>query len=508
MTDHVLASEDAFVDVSSSASSASSSSSVSFSFSVGSNTDKPDNRVSFGPGTLPSGKRRRSAWKNSKTSFHQEHSLQPRRCPTEDGTSKYYFKKTMSNPFSFRFSSSLGHQFDVGDDGSDARKSIPKQFKVKEAATDYSATLRDYLKMSSHEINQIKCIHNLSITTITAISLFGYVFLVSLFGVFVYLIDTDNLCVAAGDDDEASIPFRTYYALSWHTFSTVGFGQIHPEPELSSSCAVISLTFFLESFVGVMYAGLCGALLYSRITKELDHADVLFSNGICISYCRFEDFPVLELRIVNCRANTVGGEIIDASVDCLVGLKGWASVSKNVDMGSTPGQSLAADLDSLTSLSNRSKNNRLRSLRWSKSHMQAHSNPECVTISQPVCRYFSRIWSVKHTLDENSSLLLPGTKSRIKESNGKWPVDLLNKEKIVESLVPFKEIIVTIRGTSVETGRPVFSCKTYGLANIFSGYKFADMLSEDCSDGKIKVDFKLLSDIIEEAEFFDDDPVY
>jgi len=34
------------------------------------------------------------------------------------------------------------------------------------------------------------------------------------------------------------------------------------------------------------------------------------------------------------------------------------------------------------------------------------------------------------------------------------------------------------------------------------------MLSEDCSDGKIKVDFKLLSDIIEEAEFFDDDPVY
>ena len=279
MTDHVLSSEDAFVDVSS---SASSSSSVSFP-PVGRDTDTPENHVSFDPGTLPSGRRRSNAWKNSRSSFQQELSLKPRRCPTEDRASKYYLKKSLT---------------DVGDDGSDAPKSIPKQFKVKEAVTDYSATLRDYLKMSSHEINQIKCIHNLSITTITVISLFGYVFLVSLFGVFVYLIDTGHMCVDAGDEDD--IPFRTYYALSWHTFSTVGFGHIHPEPALSSSCAVVALTFFLESFVGVMYAGLCGALLYSRITKELDHADVMFSNGIFISYCRFEDFPVLELRVVNC----------------------------------------------------------------------------------------------------------------------------------------------------------------------------------------------------------------
>jgi len=30
------------------------------------------------------------------------------------------------------------------------------------------------------------------------------------------------------------------------------------------------------------------------------------------------------------------------------------------------------------------------------------------------------------------------------------------------------------------------------------------MLCEDSSDGKIKVDFKLLSDVIEESEYFDD----
>lgn len=67
--------------------------------------------------------------------------------------------------------------------------------------------------------------------------------------------------------------------------------------------------------------------------------------------------------------------------------------------------------------------------------------------------------------------------------------------------------IVTTKGTSVETGRGVFSCKTYGLANIFSGYRFSDMLCEDSSDGKIKVDFKLLSDVVEESEYFDDAPL-
>jgi len=293
MIDHT---RDVFVNVSSSSSSSSSS-------SVSGETYEPSNRVSFEPGTLPSGKSRSDTWKSSRSGFKQELSLRPRRRPTENGMKKSSLRKslTMSHLFSSPFSSSQNQQCDVGDDGVDARKSTPKQFKVKGASIDYSATLRDYLKMSSHEINQIKCIHNLSITTITAISLFGYLFLVSLFAVLAYLIDHDKMCVVTGEDDETSVAFRTYYALSWHTFSTVGFGHIHPQPELSSSsCAVTALVFFLESFAGVLYAGLCGALLYSRITKELDHADVMFSNGICIYYCRFEDFPVLELRVVNC----------------------------------------------------------------------------------------------------------------------------------------------------------------------------------------------------------------
>jgi len=135
------------------------------------------------------------------------------------------------------------------------------------------------------------------------------------------------------------------------------------------------------------------------------------------------------------RANIVGGEIIDASVDCLLGLEGWASVSTR-----EPSSSIYRNSD-LISLKSQSGSERMPNRIWSKSHLLAHSNPECVTITQPLCRYFSRIWSVKHILDENSSLLLPEVKSRMKENDGKWPEDILSKEKVIESLVPFKEIV-------------------------------------------------------------------
>jgi len=294
MIDHTLASEDSFENFSSS----SSSSSVQ---SISKVANQSTHRVSFQPGNLLSTKRS-DTWKSSRSGFQGEHSLKLRRHPSEDGKKMSSFRRSLNKSrrsiLDFRT-----HQFNVGDDGVDPRNisHVPNQFKIEEEVTDYSATLRDFLKMSSHEINYMKSLHNLSITAITAISLFGYLFLVSLFAVLAYLIDHDKMCLFTGEDNEENTGFRVYYALSWHIFSTVGFGHIHPQPELSSSsCAVVASAFLLESFAGVLYAGLCGALLYSRIAKDLDHADVMFSNGICISYCRVEDFPVLEFRIVNC----------------------------------------------------------------------------------------------------------------------------------------------------------------------------------------------------------------
>ena len=293
MIDHTLDNEGASEHFSSASSSASSAQ------SIGKVANESTHRPSNQPGNLLSTLNRSDTWNSSRSVIQREHTLKLRR---GDGNKIFNFQPSLSNSRR-SISAFQSHQFNVGDDGADPRHihHVPKQFRIEQEATDYSATLRDFLKTSSYEINYIKSLHNLSISAISAISLFGYVFLVSLFAVLAYLIDHDKICLCIGGECDENIGFRAYYALSWHTFSTVGFGNIHPQPEVSSSsCAGVALAFLLESFAGVLYAALCGALLYSRISKDLDHADVLFSNGICISYCRFEDLPVLELRIVNC----------------------------------------------------------------------------------------------------------------------------------------------------------------------------------------------------------------
>ena len=227
------------------------------------------------------------AWMHSRRDIQHDLSLKLRR-----------FRSAPSQYVTHR-----NYQSNMDDDETDARDNthVPKQYKVEEEITDYRATLRDYLNMASYEFNYVKCVHNLSIMAITAVSLIGYLVLVSLFAVVGYLIDHDDICLNVGANDQEGVRFRNYFALSWHVFSTVGYGHIHPERRNEpASCIIIAYLFFIESFVGVMYGGLCGALLYSRITKALDHADVMFSNGICISYDDSSDFPVLELRIVNC----------------------------------------------------------------------------------------------------------------------------------------------------------------------------------------------------------------
>eukprot|EP00815_Leptocylindrus_aporus_P011639 CAMPEP_0116063404 /NCGR_PEP_ID=MMETSP0322-20121206/8399_1 /TAXON_ID=163516 /ORGANISM="Leptocylindrus danicus var. apora, Strain B651" /LENGTH=339 /DNA_ID=CAMNT_0003549025 /DNA_START=152 /DNA_END=1168 /DNA_ORIENTATION=+ len=316
---------------------------VSSPHSIGEDTHRQD---------FASTKNSRSyAWMHSRRDIQHDLSLKLRR-----------FRSASSRYFAHR-----SYQSNVDDDETDARDSthVPKQYKVEEEITDYRATLRDYLNMASYEINYVKCVHNLSIMAITAVSLIGYLVLVSLFAVVGYLIDHDDICVSVGGNDEEGVRFRNYFALSWHIFSTVGYGHIHPERTNGpASCIIVAYLFFIESFVGVMYGGLCGALLYSRITKALDHADVMFSNGICISYCDSNDFPVLELRIVNCRANVMGGEIIDASVDCLIGLKGWANDSKRQIVLAGSEKSLQADINSLKKQNCSKGTTRRVSKRW------------------------------------------------------------------------------------------------------------------------------------------------
>ena len=128
-----------------------------------------------------------------------------------------------------------------------------------------------------------------------------------------------------------------------------GYGSTYPavahENDSRTNCLFITGICSLESFIGVLYSGFCGAILFGKILRIQSHAQVLFSDPIVIRYGNGldqnsgvdaeldegtpEDFgnkkrkpkikriacPVLEFRIVNRLFDEVGGEIMDATLN-------------------------------------------------------------------------------------------------------------------------------------------------------------------------------------------------
>jgi len=63
------------------------------------------------------------------------------------------------------------------------------------------------------------------------------------------------------DSGDQSI-WQDAFALSWTTFSTVGYGHIHPKLSQKGQyekCGWIITALSVESFNGVLYAGCCSA---------------------------------------------------------------------------------------------------------------------------------------------------------------------------------------------------------------------------------------------------------
>ena len=141
---------------------------------------------------------------------------------------------------------------------------------------------------------------------------------------------------------------------------TQGYGSTYPalshENQDPSNCLFITAVCSLEAFVGVLYSGFCGAVLFGKVLRIQSHAQVIFSDPLIIRYGqgvevhetgdddssssdssddesdladdvaakkkkkqdtknRVVPCPVLEFRIVNRLFNEVGGEIMDATLN-------------------------------------------------------------------------------------------------------------------------------------------------------------------------------------------------
>lgn len=139
--------------------------------------------------------------------------------------------------------------------------------------------------------------------------------------------------------------FLDAYHLSWTTLSTVGYGVTSPNiASVDSRCLGINILMAVEAFVGILFGGVTGAIIFSKIARIQSIAQVTWSHPICVRYgtgvmvpTRSNDVegnlvsddedddedtdaiqlpcPILEFRLVNDMSNQAGGEIMNASVN-------------------------------------------------------------------------------------------------------------------------------------------------------------------------------------------------
>lgn len=293
----------------------------------------------------------------------------------------------------------------------------------------------------------------------------------------------------------AGTPFADAYALSWTTFTTVGYGHTFPSmgvhDENQDQCFILHILCSFESFVGVIFAGCCGAIIFGKILRVQSLATVGFSDPITVQYYHAETnegkCPKLTFRLMNLKSGDVGGEIIDGNLQIIaISLRDKKMRHHNntvVHEGATRSMSnetqqtieMDDDPDSRTSVKHI----------FSKLEVDFSENP-----------YFKRVWTVNHILNHKSPLVIPKVRILIAENGGSWPSDLCTAEKIRES-IKFDGIFVSLSGVSVACADSVYTQHMYNYYDMNIGYNFVPCLYRN-GNGELHVDYSLLNDVMEQ----------
>ena len=401
-------------------------------------------------------------------------------------------------------------------------------------------------------------------------SSFGEVFLTALvwfisftsfFSVILFLLGRAHPTCIHVNEKDFSGNFMDAYALSWTTFTTVGYGLVFPGTSTTAgtddihNCWLVTITASLEAFVGILFASFWGAIFLSKVARVSSFAQVTFSDPILIRFGdgvmgagdkgaeasddgsldednifseekpkgTYAPCPVLEFRAINRLAAMKRGEIIDASMNIVASVDNTQvpSAGKAGDKKKRKGKKAkgkkggGAGLKLLDEFEGPSEENLAKMKLKIKSildgtHLPAHMNNEENDPSQADKKafaklyiesqdhpFFKRVWMAKHVLDEDSPLLCNDAKDLIRLNGGYWPLEL-NNAKAVRACVNFDQILVSLSGTSNADANTVYAQKIYGYSDLVVGYRFCNILFRNL-DGSLGVDQNLLNDVQEQV---------
>jgi len=369
----------------------------------------------------------------------------------------------------------------------------------------------------------------------------------------------DRECVRVGG--ETSAIFSDAFALSWTTFSTVGYGSTYPalshENDSQTNCFFITLICSLESFFGVLYSGFCGAILFGKVLRIQSHAQVIFSDAIVIRYgsgiqehCDERDTnadddivgnklpcPVLEFRIVNRLFDEPGGEIMDASLNVVANvnardadpvlidalrssrrsklLRRYSYRSEDFSCGNQPPSTIDSIMsDTMSETSGRASFDSRRSKKSSsifnslitRNHHTVDEDPSSRLVHK---RIFSKMYFeqcehpffkrvwVGRHVLDRESPLVRPRVKRLIKKNNGYWPKSLNNFTDVRKSLLFNQILVSLNGVTNLSAHEVYAQKIYDFVDVNIGYQFVNTLYKDV-DGTLKVDTDLINDVREQ----------
>lgn len=351
--------------------------------------------------------------------------------------------------------------------------------------------------------------------------------------------------------------FMDAYSLSWTTFCATGYGIVFPavsaqEPD-RWKCVGMTVLVTMEAFLGILFASMCGAILFAKVARIQSFAQVIFSDPIVIRYGsgvsaekgihdKDEDDndgisehlerippPILEFRINNRLHSTAGGEIIDATVNIVASIDasqacptvtnamrrkgGKKKKLRRLDDSTKKPTPYSTDSEPSLQMKPRieplSLGGFMRSVALNKTEPQTivedptgHLVPRRIftklEVETPEHPFFKRTWILRHELNEHSPLLKAHARQLMRLNKGFWPKQL-NTHQQVREAIHFDQILVSMVGTSNVDVNTVSAQHAYDFSDIYVGYRFVNQIFRDQNDGTLRVDTRLINDVVEQV---------
>jgi len=311
-------------------------------------------------------------------------------------------------------------------------------------------------------------------------------------------------------------------------------------------CSGIQILCTFESFVGILFASFCGAIVFGKVARTRSHAQVTFSDPIVVRYGKGVEeehdssseeeeeeidtshlpCPVLEFRVINRLHSAKGGEIMDATMNVVasidesqacaslrVAARGHrrrrkrrhkrpsttarAAIPRTVSEQSSLHSELSDPIDTFfhPTVGTKTYQTVDDDVDGEAASKRIFAKLELETQDHP---FFKRVWTARHTLNAHSPLLTSEVRRRVSENDDFWPPEM-NNYAAVRASIRFDQILVSLSGTSNADANSVYAQKVYDYVDVNVGYRFANVLYRHSVDGSLGVDHTIINDVHEQA---------